>query len=274
MPTTRTQLPCKAETSQPLKDARLPTRTRLYEEHHNSHKASGAHIPLAYGSQFKIATFNLRFLLKITMHRQIVNHMRKHDIHILCMQETRSKNTTQYVVDNYTFLTVSTASGSQPEYAGVGFVLSPTARNALVRTIFTDSRIAYISLLIKGGELNILNTDVPQNARPEDERRRHFDQLQRVASQIAHKGPFLVMRESCMEKKMFWEHIFLEKVGRPSERTRITDSCLSIFVMPTICSWPTPGSNMQQPSKSHLKTLVPISCLPKTALGIPLSLRS
>ena len=66
---------CKIETSQPLKDARLPTRTRLYEEHHNSHKASGAHIPLAYGSQFKIATFNVRSLLKITMHRQIINHM-------------------------------------------------------------------------------------------------------------------------------------------------------------------------------------------------------
>ena len=109
------------------------------------------------------------------------------------MQETRSKNTTQYVVDNYTFLTVSTASGSQPEYAGVGFVLSPTARNALVRTMFTSSRIACISLLIKGGELNILNIYVPQNARPEDERRHHFDQLQRAASQIAHKGPFLVM---------------------------------------------------------------------------------
>ena len=104
------------------------------------------------------------------MHRQIIDHMRRHDIHILCMQETRSKNTTQYVVDNFTFLTVSTVNTNQPEYAGVGFVLSPMARNALLRTSFINSRIACISVLIRGGELNILNTYVPQNARPEDER--------------------------------------------------------------------------------------------------------
>ena len=119
--------------------------------------------------------------------------MRRHDIHILCMQETRSKNTTQYVVDNFTFLTVSTVNTSQPEYAGVGFVLSPMAPNALVRTSFINSRIACISLLIRGGELNILHTYVPQNARPEDERRDHTEKLQQAISQNARKGPFVVL---------------------------------------------------------------------------------
>lgn len=185
--------PFKTDTSQPLKDARLPSRTRLYEEHRNSSKASRTQIPIAYGSKLKIATLNVRSLMKSTMHRQIVEYMRTHGIHILGMQETRSKNTTQYVVDNYTFMTVSTVTSNQPEYAGVGFVLSPMARDALVRTTFTSSRIACLSVLIKGGELNILNTYVPQNARPEDERRDHFDQLQRATSQIARKGPFIVL---------------------------------------------------------------------------------
>ena len=143
--------------------------------------------------KLKIVTFNVRSLLKATMHRQIIDHMRRHDIHILCMQETRSKNTTQYVVDNFTFLTVSTVNTNQPEYAGVGFVLSPMARNALLRTSFINSRIACISVLIRGGELNILNTYVPQNARPEDERRDHFEKLQQAISQIARKGPFVVL---------------------------------------------------------------------------------
>ena len=160
----------KTETFMPLKDARLASHTRLYEEHRNLNKASGTQVSLAYGFKLKIVTFNVRSLLKATMHRQIIDHMRRHDIHILCMQETRSKNTTQYVVDNFTFLTVSTVNTNQPEYAGVGFVLSPMARNALLRTSFINSRIACISVLIRGGELNILNTYVPQNARPEDER--------------------------------------------------------------------------------------------------------
>ena len=61
-------------------------------------------------------------------------------------------------------------------------MLSPTARNALLRTSFVNSRIACISLLIRGGELTIINTYVPQNARPEDERRDHFDQLQQATA--------------------------------------------------------------------------------------------
>ena len=125
------------------------------------------------------------------MHRQIIDHMRRHDIHILCMQETRSKNTTQYVVDNFTFLTVSTVNTNQPEYAGVGFVLSPMARNALLRTSFINSRIACISVLIRGGELNILNTYVPQNARPEDERRDHLKNYNRLFPKLLAKDLLL-----------------------------------------------------------------------------------
>ena len=67
------------------------------------------------------------------------------------------------------------------------------ARNALLRTPFINSRIACISVLIRGGELSILNTYVPKNARPEDERRDHFEKLQQAISQIARKGPFVVL---------------------------------------------------------------------------------
>jgi len=100
----------------------------------------------------------------------------------------------EHNADNFTFLTVSTVNTSQPEYAGVGFVLSPMAPNALVRTSFINSRIACISLLIQGGELkHRIHTYVPQNARPEDERRDHIEKLQQAISQIARKGPFVVL---------------------------------------------------------------------------------
>ena len=88
---------------------------------------------IPYASTLKIASFNTRSLLKLTMHRQLIDYMRAHNIEVLCLQETKSKHTTQYVVDNYTSMTVSTAPSNQQEHAGVGFVLSPLARNALVR---------------------------------------------------------------------------------------------------------------------------------------------
>ena len=166
------------EAQPPLKDARLTSSERLYEKHHNQGKANHANCKIPYAFNFKLATLNVRSLLKQTMHKQIIDYMRLYDIHVLCLQEMR---------------TVSTTSPNHREYAGVGFVLSPVARNALVRTTFVNSRLACISLLISGGELNIINTYVPQNARPEEERRAHFEQLQLAINKIEHKGPFVIL---------------------------------------------------------------------------------
>ena len=61
------------------------------------------------------------------MHKQIIDYMRANNVHVLCLQETKSKTTTQYVVDNYTFMIISTVENQKQEHAGVGFVLCPPA---------------------------------------------------------------------------------------------------------------------------------------------------
>ena len=162
---------------------------------------------IPYASTLKIASFNTRSLLKLTMHRQLIDYMRAHNIEALCLQETKSKHTTQYVVNNYTFMTVNTAPSNQQEHAGVGFVLSPLARNALVRTQPVNSRIASVSLLMAAGELHIINTYVPQNARPEDERRAHFDQLHTHTESLKCKGTLVVVGDfnSRLHGKLFGE---------------------------------------------------------------------
>ena len=88
-------------------------------------------------------------------------------------------------------MTVSTVPSSDPEFAGVGFVLAPVARNALMKTDFLDRRIASLTLLTTAGQFNILNTYVPQNARPEEERRAHFDQLHTHLEKSNVKGVLL-----------------------------------------------------------------------------------
>ena len=127
------------------------------------------------------------------MHVEIIQHMKKHSLHVLCLQETKSRNTTQYVVDNYTFLTISTAAPDQQEHARVGFVLSPLARRALLRTHYVSSRFASISLLAGSGEFSIFNCYAPQSARPEEERREFFELLHDQIEAVHTKGLYVLV---------------------------------------------------------------------------------
>ena len=73
------------------------------------------------------------------MHCNLTQRMKTYQVSVLCLQETKSKQTTQNVVDKYTFMTISTSAPQQQEFAGVGFVLAPAARNALLQVeLITD----------------------------------------------------------------------------------------------------------------------------------------
>ena len=135
---------------QPLKDARNHTYTRLYEEHRNQNKADLTSYNLPYASMIKVVSFNSRSLLKPTMHKQIIDYMRAHQVH--------------------TFMTISTADAQTQEHAGVGYVLCPHPRGALLRTHYVHSRLACVTLLLQSGELSIVNAHAPHSARPEEGR--------------------------------------------------------------------------------------------------------
>ena len=132
---------CTLNTSwpKPLNDARLLQTTRLYEEHHNHSRRHIAPHQIPYAQKLQVVTYNVRSLLKPTMHCQLTQSMKTYQVSVLCLQETKSKQTTQNVVDKYTFMTISTSAPQQQEFAGVGFVLAPAARNALLQVeLITD----------------------------------------------------------------------------------------------------------------------------------------
>ena len=177
----------------PLQDARALQETRLYEEHSSQNKLEIHKAKLPYAQPLTIVSFNTRSLLKTTMHSQLVSYMQQRNVHVMCLQETRSKQTTQYLVDKYTFMTITTAPDDKQEFAGIGFVLSPAARKALLRLHFLNSRLASITLLTAAGELTIINCYVPQNGRPEAERRTFFEELHSLVEKVQQKGPFILV---------------------------------------------------------------------------------
>lgn len=111
----------KATASQPLKDTRN-AGSCAYEDHTENRKRSPHLFKLCHGTSLNIATLNACSLLKPSMHHQIIQYMKSKRVDVLCLQETKAKRTSYYMIDSFTFYTFSNASPDQQEHYGTGFV--------------------------------------------------------------------------------------------------------------------------------------------------------
>ena len=127
------------------------------------------------------------------MHHQLTLYMRTRNIDVLCLQETKVKRTSYYLVDSYTFYTFSSCDSAQREHYGMGFVLSPLARKALLRMLPGTSRVAGLSLHTGAGELSLLNSYAPHNLHDPEAKQAHYDELSALVTQVEHKGPYLIL---------------------------------------------------------------------------------
>eukprot|EP00969_Alexandrium_andersonii_P012804 558149-Alexandrium_andersonii.AAC.1 len=59
---------------------------------------------LRYGTRLRVATVNVRSLMKPTMQHQVTTYMDQHDIHVMLLQETRIPTTTQFRTAGYHFV--------------------------------------------------------------------------------------------------------------------------------------------------------------------------
>eukprot|EP00969_Alexandrium_andersonii_P366893 15469518-Alexandrium_andersonii.AAC.1 len=74
---------------------------------------------LQHAGTIRIGAVNICSLLKPALHRQIEDYMSSRDIGVLALGETRSSNTSKYLVGETTFITSSDPPIGR-EYAGVG----------------------------------------------------------------------------------------------------------------------------------------------------------
>ena len=74
-------------------------------------------------------------------------HMRRHEIDILCMQETHQEHSSLRITDGGFLLVLSGFATSEPvETAGVGFLISPSARRSVVSFQQHSARMAGLKL--------------------------------------------------------------------------------------------------------------------------------
>ena len=76
-------------------------------------------------------TWNTRSLTDLKL-KQVIAHLKLHDLGILCLQETHQSFSDAYVTEDGFLLVFSGSNVDKREFAGVGFLIRPSTRKSIV----------------------------------------------------------------------------------------------------------------------------------------------
>ena len=148
---------------------------------------------VAYGQTMKFATLNTRSIRKAGMHKQVERYMKERDIAVLCLQETKVAETTQYVVGDLTYV-LHGHGGDNVEHGGVGFVIRKDVRPIITGFQLDEvGRIMTVGLDFAPRMITLVTAYMPHNSRTDLERAEMFEALEAVIANAAKKGPVLVL---------------------------------------------------------------------------------
>ena len=138
-----------------------------------------------------MSTWHVEGLTDLKLH-QICAYMQMNNIGICCMQETGRKMSDHYVTEDDSKVILSGSSGSAPEWAGVGFIVSPKLSCYIEGFCQVNSRIANIKLKVDGGTIVIFCVYAQHNLKDLGDRFEFYEQLSRIYLKTSSNGPKLV----------------------------------------------------------------------------------
>ena len=113
-------------------------------------------------------------------------------IDIICIQETRRRNSDWYVTDAGYLVILSGSAGMDAEWAGVGFIVAPKMRSHMIGFCQVCNRIASVKLQCDGEKLALICAYAPHNLKPAEEKWKFYDALDARYSCVATNGPKLI----------------------------------------------------------------------------------
>ena len=122
------------------------------------------------------ATWNVRGLTKLK-EVELILHMRRYDIDILCVQETRVATSSEYTVSGFVFI-LSGSDGEERSWNGVGFIIAPWCRWRLTSYKQISDRVSYAKLKVPGGVAAIFSVYAPHNLKPTSEKVDFYNALE------------------------------------------------------------------------------------------------
>ena len=138
-----------------------------------------AEAKVKHGAKVRIGSLNLRSLIKPTMPRQLEAYMEERGVGLVCLQDTKVAQTTQYVVGDLLYI-VHGHERPEQEYSGVGFIGATGLRTCIVGVeLGRDDRIIALGLDLAPRHLTVITAHAPHSRRPEDGRKTFFSKNSR-----------------------------------------------------------------------------------------------
>ena len=103
--------------------------------------------------------------------------MALYNIGILCIQETHRANSDYWLTESGYFIMLSGGPGIDREWAGVGIIVAPHLRSALLGFTQASDRYMGAKFRCSGGKLCIISAYAPHAGRPFDERLAFFENI-------------------------------------------------------------------------------------------------
>ena len=114
--------------------------------------------------------------------------MRRQGIHVLCIQEIHILRTPYYITDDGYLVVLSGSALGSREFAGVGFIIAPAARDSVIGFLQRSNRLACIKLRVEKGRAAIISAYAPHSGHSFDSRQSFFSDLQDIVTKTSVNG--------------------------------------------------------------------------------------
>ena len=123
---------------------------------------------------------------------QVLDHMKSHGIAVLCVQEIHRRGSDYFEVNGFLVIFSGNDRGER-EYAGVGFIVAPWVKAAVMSFTQRSSRLASIKFKISGGSLILVSAYAPHGQHEFDVRQEFFIEARQFVSEQKCHGPIMMM---------------------------------------------------------------------------------
>lgn len=125
----------------------------------------------------------------VTLQRYMVQYR----ISILCVQETHKAESAYFTTADQFLIVLSGSAGLTREFAGVGFIVAPWARQSLISFKQISNRLASVKVRVEGGKAVFFSAYAPQSGRPFDERQAFFQMVADAYEKTSSHGPKIML---------------------------------------------------------------------------------
>ena len=112
---------------------------------------------------------------------------------LICIQETHRLNSDYFITEEGFFVILSGSAGTDAEHAGVGFIVAPCLRCAVVSFRQENNRMAALKLRVPGGKVVFVSAYAPHSGKPYIERQAFYRNISSFASNLSSHGPKFLM---------------------------------------------------------------------------------